>query len=69
MSAFGKDKISKDISQNKYITREEIIGRKNKFSNTDKKNIKLLKNITDGQAVTLVYVDATRGWAYKTNTA
>ena len=23
----------------------------------------------DGQAVTLVYVDATRGWAYKTNTA
>ena len=24
---------------------------------------------TDGQAVTLVYVDSTRGWAYKTNTA
>jgi len=24
---------------------------------------------TDGQAVTLVYVDATRGWAFKTNTA
>ena len=23
----------------------------------------------DGQAVTLVYVDATRGWAFKTNTA
>ena len=24
---------------------------------------------TNGQAITLVYVDATRGWAYKTNTA
>ena len=24
---------------------------------------------TAGQAVTLVYVDATRGWAFKTNTA
>ena len=24
---------------------------------------------TDSQAITLVYVDATRGWAYKTNTA
>ena len=24
---------------------------------------------TSGQAITLVYVDATRGWAYKTNTA
>ena len=24
---------------------------------------------TDGQAVTLVYVDSTRGWAFKTNTA
>ena len=25
--------------------------------------------ITNGQSITLVYVDATRGWAYKTNTA
>ena len=24
---------------------------------------------TNGQAVTLVYIDSTRGWAYKTNTA
>ena len=24
---------------------------------------------TNGQAITLVYVDTTRGWAYKTNTA
>jgi len=24
---------------------------------------------TNGQAITLVYVDATRGWAFKTNTA
>jgi hypothetical protein len=24
---------------------------------------------TNGQAITLVYVDSTRGWAYKTNTA
>ena len=24
---------------------------------------------TSGQAITLVYIDATRGWAYKTNTA
>ena len=36
----------------KIITREEIIGRKNKFSNINIKNFKLLKNITDGQAVT-----------------
>ena len=36
----------------KIITREEIIGRKNKFSNINMKNFKLLKNITDGQAVT-----------------
>ena len=24
---------------------------------------------TNGQAITLVYVDTTRGWAFKTNTA
>ena len=24
---------------------------------------------TNGQAITVVYVDATRGWAFKTNTA
>ena len=24
---------------------------------------------TNGQSITLVYVDSTRGWAYKTNTA
>ena len=24
---------------------------------------------TNGQAITLVYVDSTRGWAFKTNTA
>ena len=42
------------------------IGRNGKPINTATSDLTLN---TNGQAITLVYVDATRGWAYKTNTA
>ena len=43
-----------------------IIGRNGQPINTATSDLTL---DTNGQAITLVYVDATRGWAYKTNTA
>ena len=43
-----------------------IIGRNGQPINTATSDLTLN---TNGQAITLVYVDATRGWAYKTNTA
>jgi hypothetical protein len=42
------------------------IGRNGQPINTATSDLTLS---TDSQAITLVYVDATRGWAYKTNTA
>ena len=42
------------------------IGRNGQPINTATSDLTLS---TNGQAITLVYVDATRGWAYKTNTA
>jgi len=42
------------------------IGRNGQPINTGTSDLTLN---TNGQAITLVYVDATRGWAYKTNTA
>ena len=43
-----------------------IINRNNKPINSGTSNLTLN---TNGQAITLVFVDSTRGWAYKTNTA
>ena len=43
-----------------------IVNRNGQPINTGTSNLTLT---TNGQAFTLVYVDATRGWAYKTNTA
>ena len=43
-----------------------IINRNGHNINSSAANLTLS---TNGQAVTLVYVDATRGWAFKTNTA
>ena len=43
-----------------------IINRNGHNINSSAANITLS---TNGQAITLVYVDATRGWAFKTNTA
>ena len=43
-----------------------IIDRNNKPINSGTSNLTLS---TNGQALTLVYVDSTRGWTYKTNTA
>ena len=43
-----------------------IINRNNKPINSGTSNLTLS---TNGQAITLVFVDSTRGWAYKTNTA
>ena len=43
-----------------------IVNRNSQPINTGTSNLTL---DTNGQAFTLVYVDATRGWAYKTNTA
>tara|TARA_R110000822_G_scaffold173187_1_gene312788 strand:- start:2020 stop:2739 length:720 start_codon:yes stop_codon:yes gene_type:complete len=43
-----------------------IIDRNSKPINSGTSNLTLS---TNGQAITLVYIDATRGWAYKTNTA
>ena len=42
------------------------VDRNGKPINTGTSNLTLN---TSGQAITLVYIDATRGWAYKTNTA
>ena len=42
------------------------VGRNGKPINTGTSDLTLN---TSGQAITLVYIDATRGWAYKTNTA
>ena len=42
------------------------VGRNGQPINTGVSDLTL---ITNGQSITLVYVDATRGWAYKTNTA
>ena len=43
-----------------------ILNRNSQPINTGTSNLTLT---TNGQAFTLVYVDSTRGWAYKTNTA
>ena len=43
-----------------------IINRNSQPINTGTSNLTLT---TNGQAFSLVYVDSTRGWAYKTNTA
>ena len=43
-----------------------IVNRNSQPINTGTSNLTLT---TNGQAFALVYVDATRGWAYKTNTA
>ena len=43
-----------------------IIGRNGQPINSSTSDLTLS---TAGQSITLVYVDATRGWAYKTNTA
>ena len=43
-----------------------IINRNSKPINSGTNNLTLN---TNGQAITLVYIDSTRGWAYKTNTA
>jgi len=43
-----------------------IVNRNSQPINTGTSNLTLT---TNGQAFTLVYVDATRGWAFKTNTA
>ena len=43
-----------------------ILNRNGQPINTGTSNLTLT---TNGQAFTLVYVDSTRGWAYKTNTA
>ena len=43
-----------------------IVNRNSQPINTGTSNLTI---DTNGQAFTLVYVDATRGWAYKTNTA
>jgi len=41
-----------------------IVGRNGQPINTAASDLTLLNN---GQSITLVYIDATRGWAYKTN--
>ena len=53
--------------------REELFGSNNvtvnrngKLINSNTSNLALAIN---GQSITLVFVDSTRGWAYKTNTA
>ena len=43
-----------------------IINRNGHNINSSASNLTLS---TNGQAITLVYVDTTRGWAFKTNTA
>jgi len=43
-----------------------ILNRNNQPINSGTSNLTLT---TSGQAFSLVYVDSTRGWAYKTNTA
>ena len=43
-----------------------IVDRNGQPINTGTSNLTLT---TNGQSITLVYVDSTRGWAYKTNTA
>ena len=43
-----------------------ILNRNGQPINTGTSNLTLT---TNGQAFTLVHVDSTRGWAYKTNTA
>ena len=47
-------------------TNKVTVNRNSQPINTGTSNLTLT---TNGQAFTLVYVDATRGWAYKTNTA
>ena len=49
-----------------FATNNLTVGRNGQPINTGTSDLVLS---TDGQAITLVYVDATRGWAYKTNTA
>ena len=49
-----------------FATNNLTVGRNGQPINTGTSDLVLS---TNGQAITLVYVDATRGWAYKTNTA
>jgi hypothetical protein len=49
-----------------FNTNNLTVGRNGKPINSAASDLTLS---TNGQAITLVYVDATRGWAYKTNTA
>jgi hypothetical protein len=42
------------------------VGRNGQPINTASSDLTLS---TNGQSITLVYIDSTRGWAYKTNTA
>jgi hypothetical protein len=54
------------MSLNNFKNRNCIINRNSKPINSGTSNLTLN---TNGQAITLVYIDSTRGWAYKTNTA
>ena len=49
-----------------FATNNLTVDRNGQPINTGTSNLALS---TNGQAITLVYVDSTRGWAYKTNTA
>ena len=60
------DEISIIDTRGTFGSNNVIVDRNSQPINTGTSNLTLT---TNGQSITLVYVDSTRGWAYKTNTA
>ena len=60
------DEVSIIDARGTFGSNNVIVDRNSQPINTGTSNLTLT---TNGQSITLVYVDSTRGWAYKTNTA
>ena len=60
------DEVSIIDARGTFGSNNVTVNRNGKLINSDTSNLALAIN---GQSITLVFVDSTRGWAYKTNTA